>query len=94
MLVLDNASVHVGSDSWELATGILQAAQVELWFLPCYSPELDAAEFVFGEVKKFISHNRARDKILWADTLRSLARIDQSKMWGFYWKALFGWMKP
>jgi hypothetical protein len=42
-LVLDNASIYVGSESWNLAIIIFEAAGVNLCFLSAYFPELNAA---------------------------------------------------
>jgi len=93
-LVLDNAAVHVGSESWDLMVAIFQSAGVHICFLPCYSPELDAAEYVFHFVKDRVKRNRSKhsDK-LWIDTVVALASISQETMWGFYQKSLFGWLK-
>jgi hypothetical protein len=49
--VLDNVSVHVGSELWDFTMAIFETAGVNLCFLPIYLPELNAAEFVFNLVK-------------------------------------------
>ena len=36
----------------------LQLVKVHLYFLPAYSPELDAAEFVFHEIKREVKKHR------------------------------------
>jgi transposase len=92
-LVLDNASVHVGSESWDLAITIFEAAGVHLCFLPTYSPELNAAEFVFHLVKDEVKRKRFQHENLWLHTITALAGITKEVMWGFYRKALFGWIK-
>ena len=48
VLVLDNAAVHVGTNSFPLVKTLLDAADVKLCFLLCYSPELDAQQNMFS----------------------------------------------
>ena len=86
-------SVHVGSDSWDLAIGIFDEAGVHLCFLPAYSPELNAAEFVFHFVKERVMLNQSRKEHLWLDTIQAIAEITKEMMWGFYCKSLFEWLK-
>jgi hypothetical protein len=50
--VLDNASIYVGSELWNFAMAIFETAGINLCFLLTYSPELNAAEFVFNLVKQ------------------------------------------
>jgi len=66
---------------------------VKLAFLPAYSPELDAAEFVFHEIKNKVKRQRESDEQLWIDTLLAISKISHSKMFGFYQKALYGWAR-
>jgi len=50
VIALDNYSVHT-SDAVRAALPALQAAGVQFWYLPSYSPELSAIEPVWGAVK-------------------------------------------
>lgn len=51
VLVLDNASVHVGDAHFHLVMRVLDAAQVRMVTLPTYSPELNPCELAFGYLK-------------------------------------------
>lgn len=51
ILVLDNASVQVGTDSFSLIFSTLKQLDITLFLLPAYSPELNPAEYVFNFVK-------------------------------------------
>ena len=68
-------------------------AGVQIVFLPVYSPELDATEFVFHEIKLEVKKHREEEKRLWIDTLVACSKISHTKMFGFYQKALYGWSK-
>ena len=39
---MDNVAVHVGEEAYNDIVEALQLAQVHLYFLPAYSPELNA----------------------------------------------------
>ena len=58
-LIMDNA-VHVGEDSFQIIELLLKAAGIRLVFLPTYSPELNAAEYVFQVTKTYIRNNRTK----------------------------------
>jgi DDE superfamily endonuclease len=57
VIVLDNYSVHK-SDAVREAQPALAAANVELWYLPAYAPELSEIEPVWHDVK----HHQLRDR--------------------------------
>ena len=90
---MDNAAVHVGEETYNDIVEALQLAQVHLYFLPAYSPELNAAEFVFHEIKRKLKKHRNGEERLWVDTMVACAEISHEKMFGFYQKALYGWTK-
>ncbi len=50
VVVLDNGSIH-GSHVIQNARPALKAQGIELYYLPPYSPELNAIEAVFGGIK-------------------------------------------
>jgi len=94
VLVLDNASVHVGAESTEAIYTLCEQAGVQLCFLPTYSPELNAAELVFQTSKQMVSQNRSMEREhLSLDLLAVLGRISKSMMLSFYQRVLTGWMK-
>jgi hypothetical protein len=65
---------------------------MKLCFLPTYSPEFDAAEFVFNQIHGNVKKNRNSSDQLWFDVI-FLAQISHIQMYGFYSKALYGWAK-
>jgi transposase len=79
--------------SWDFAMAIFETVGVNLCFLPTYSPELNAAEFIFNLVKQQVKQNKFQHEYLWLYTIEALAGITKEIMWGFYQNALFGWIK-
>jgi len=57
-LVLDNASIHAGLETFPLLEAFLGHVGVKMVFLPAYSPELNPAEMVFAFVKNFLRRRR------------------------------------
>jgi hypothetical protein len=47
---MDNAPIHVADDMLRVLETILDLADVRLFFLPKYSPELNPCEMVFAQV--------------------------------------------
>lgn len=72
VLVMDNLSAHKNAETLDL----LEAAGVEVRFLPPYSPELNPIEMMWSKVKNLLRAAEARNK---EDLLRaigeSLARV-------------------
>ena len=87
---MDNAAVHVGEDSFQIIELLLKAAGIRLVFLPTYSPELNAAEYVFQVTKTYIRNNRTKKDNLWLDIALGIATITKESMFQFYLKALTG----
>jgi transposase len=83
-LVLDNASIHSGSESWPLLTAFLDAAEIEICFLPCYSPELNPCEFVFSYVKSKLRFQRDITQHLIFDIIHAIATISPEHLLGCY----------
>jgi len=52
MVVVDNASVHVGEEMFPFLMELLDVVGAFLVRLPAYSPEFDPCEFVFGDLKQ------------------------------------------
>ena len=89
-LIMDNATIHVGEDLFEVIELLIKAVGVKLVFLPTYSPELNAAEYVFQVTKTYIRNNRTRNDNLWLDIALGIATITRESMLQFYVKALTG----
>jgi len=86
ILLCDNARVHGASDSMPILLMLLEAAGVELIFLPAYSPELSPIELVFGWVKHLL-RNSFRTSFL-GDILCAFLAIDMPLLGKFYHKCL------
>lgn len=54
ILVMDNASVHVGETNFEAIDAYLSSHGIILQTLPTYSPELNPCELIFARIKNFI----------------------------------------
>jgi len=63
-LIVDNASVHSGLDSFELLQDILNVYGITLIKLPVYSPELNPCELVFSKMKRFIRNYRGKGDMI------------------------------
>jgi len=62
VIVLDNYSVHK-SDTVQAAIPVLEAANVSLFFLPSYSPELSKIEPIWNAVKHHEMTVRSHSKV-------------------------------
>jgi hypothetical protein len=85
-LVVDNATVHCGSDSWPALHSLLQQQGIQLIYLPKYSPEFNPCELVFAEMKNWLRWHRVQDRPMWVSILEALARISFVSVLAFYWK--------
>jgi transposase len=74
-LVVDNASIHSGTDSWDFLNFILDIAEVSLKFLPTYSPEFNPCELVFSYIKNDLRLHRKLDDDLVPAILRAMIRL-------------------
>lgn len=63
VIVIDNYSVHHSQDVQDERLKF-QAADIDLFFLPSYSPELSAIEPVWHDVKQHRMRRRSRDKLV------------------------------
>ena len=84
-LVLDNASVHGGKETEPLLTSLLQLAQIELVYLPTYSPELNPCEFVFSQTKRHLRENRT-EKSLYEELIISFFKMTAMNIARYYHK--------
>lgn len=75
VLVVDNASVHNGVDTFEMLVQILHVAGVRLVFLPAYSPELNPTELCFGFVKRYLRLHREQKDKFWISIVKGFARL-------------------
>ena len=74
-LICDNASIHWAQDSWDALDQLLGAAQIKMFFLPTYSPELNPCELIFGDLKKYLCGYRRERDMFWIALAKALAQI-------------------
>lgn len=86
ILIVDNATVHCGSDSWPALRHLLMISQVNLIYLPKYSPEFNPCELVFAAMKNWLRWHRSPTNPLWVEILAALARITYNEVLAFYWQ--------
>jgi hypothetical protein len=75
ILIVDNAAVHWGGDTWELLTALLDAVGASYVFLPKYSPELNPCELVFANVKNMVRNYRQQGYFLYEIMLIALCKF-------------------
>ncbi len=63
-LVMDNASVHVGSEIILEIKELCQATGITVCLLPAYSPELNPCELVFAMIKNKLRATRKNSTLL------------------------------
>lgn len=85
-LIVDNATVHCGSDSWEALKRALNLVGVTLIYLPKYSPEFNPCELVFAAMKNWLRWHRSLTSPMWVEILQALARITYEDLLAFYWQ--------
>jgi transposase len=87
-LICDNARIHGAADTFEILTGILNMAGVELVYLPPYSPELNPIELVFMQVKRHLREYRDMTIPLWADIAFAFGMISHSQVLKYFERCL------
>lgn len=84
-LILDNAAVHGGMDSFELLMDIIEYFGIRLIYLPAYSPELNPCELVFSLMKQAIRGCPSSElPDILERVLQGLAVVTPSKVLAFY----------
>ena len=53
-LVMDNATVHRGSETWKLLMRYSSLIGFKILFMPVYSPELNPCELAFSQSKNIV----------------------------------------
>jgi hypothetical protein len=83
-LVVDNAAVHGGTNSWPILKAVLDNAGVQLVFLPAYSPELNPCELAFNEIKRRIRSYRLYTRSVAVEVVKAVAGVSASMMVAWY----------
>lgn len=90
ILILDNASVHQGNDAWPFIQELLLVANVQIVFLPAYSPELNPCELIFGRIKSFIrAHHHSVSGMLFEHILAGIAQIGIDEVKAYFCHCVF-----
>lgn len=89
-LIMDNAAVHCGMESFEVVRSILDTFGVTVIKLPTYSPELNPVELVISQTKRHIRIERCRNEPqnLCVEVLESLSAITRQHIYNYYMKCV------
>lgn len=82
-MLLDNAKVHSAAVLREEYQALTAQYGVYFYFIPTYSPELNATELLFARLKGKI-RGRASDRPILGDLIQEVARVttaDVAKMY-------------
>lgn len=89
-LIVDNATVHHGSDTFDLVTAALDSIGSKLIFLPAYSPELNPCELCFAIVKNYIRRRLTDPNIpIWSKIMLALTKINFDMLRNFYGHCIY-----
>ncbi len=81
IVIMDNASIPKGADT----RALLEAAGIELWFLPPSSPEFNPIESAFAKLKHELRKARPRSPETLETAIKAgLDAITQRDIAGFY----------
>jgi len=84
ILVVDNSFVHGATDSLFFLIGVLDKFNVQLRFLPKYSPELNPAELVFNILKNYLRYRKNLNNSLTYEILCGLSKVNEEMLTKFY----------
>ena len=88
-LVMDNASLHFGSDIRQTLIDVLEANNISLTFLPTYSPELNPCELVFAFMKNYLRRHRNHQIPLLQSIIETLGKLSFGNVWDMYNHCVF-----
>ena len=84
ILLMDNARIHDASSIREVLAGLLALANVQLAFLPAYSPELNPCELVFAWVKEKLRVSHSGSRPLWERVQEIFAQVPHELVSKYY----------
>lgn len=84
ILVVDNAALHSGQDTYLYVRTMLQLNGITLIFLPTYSPELNPCELCFSIIKNFIKEARIEGGDLYFKMLLGINKVERDILINFY----------
>jgi len=74
-LLMDNAAIHHGDDTWDYFTALLQNFNIQLLNTPTYSPELNPTELVINMVKSHMRRCESPTKPLILKFVEAVAEV-------------------
>jgi transposase len=84
-LILDNASIHQGSEVIPFIEELMEVSGIKLLFLPSYSPELNPCELIFAQIKRYIrTHVQSLEGSLFLHMLLGIAEVTHSDIVNYY----------
>jgi len=86
ILVIDNARVHGGYDTWPILELLLNTADIQIVFLPMYSPELNPIELVFAQVKRYLRIHRNEKNCFLDEIIKAFISVEYSSLLHYYHK--------
>lgn len=86
ILVMDNCAIHGGLETFDLFTMVLEIFDIQLAYLPAYSPEFNPCELVFAQVKRFLREHRDQHLPLLVDIATGFALVSHTNMCNYYKK--------
>jgi transposase len=89
ILIMDNASVHVGNETFATVHDTISQLNINLCFLPAYSPELNPVEYVFSYIKGRLRNERDCTKPFIDDLLNVMTGLHGGLLLKYYKKSIF-----
>lgn len=84
IVLLDNARIHDAASIRDDLTGLLALANVQLAFLPAYSPELNPCELVFAWVKEKLRVSHSDGRPLWERVQQIFTQVPHELVAKYY----------
>lgn len=84
ILVVDNCAVHGGLETFDLLHMFLELHDIQLFYLPAYSPEFNPCELVFAQVKRFLRDHRDQQVPLILDIATAFTIINNKTMCNYF----------
>jgi len=89
VLVVDNAPIHECARTRAALLFVLRAAGVRLLLQPRYSPELNACEDVFADVKNDMRRRLLAGAPFLSEVFSAFARVPRAHVLAYYYRALY-----
>ena len=86
ILICDNARIHQAQATAGVLGELLDLFNIQLRYLPTYSPELNPCELVFMKLKRYLREYRNGNISLWTDVCIGFSLITPKDIINFYKK--------